>query len=80
MKNTLGYVWSVLKISKNSVATGMDIKKVSVWNLEKKKLIRNLVGHTKNVYSLQYLGNKKLASASDDTYVKIWSLITGTNL
>jgi len=51
---------------------------ILIWDVEQGKVLRELSGHTLEVNALQALkGGQLLASASEDTTVRIWKVATG---
>ena len=64
----------------NKLASGSSDKTLKIWEIESGECLKTLLGHTAEVYALQYFGNNQLASGSLDTTIKIWDLETGACL
>ena len=52
-------------------------KTIKIWNPQSGQLVRNLIGHTKDVNKLVVLTSGELASASDDNTARLWETQTG---
>ena len=70
--DTKSEVNALCVIKNGYLASGLADGLVKIWNLEKRELVKTLVGHSKSVKSLALLNNGYLASGSDDTTIKIW--------
>jgi WD40 repeat protein len=58
-----------------------DDKKIKVWDVHAKTIVRTLRGHTAGVNDVALTpDNSRILSASDDGTVKIWDLASGTDL
>jgi WD40 repeat protein len=70
-----GAVISIAPLKEPIVAAGNSAGNIRLWDAGKQKVTRQLVGHTKVVYDLEYLKNTdRLVSCSADGTVRIWSL------
>ena len=59
-------------------ATGADNNKISLWNLDSKLLVNELIGHKSSVNSVQFSRDaSKIASCACDGLIKIWDFKTG---
>ena len=72
------HVWCICQINADLLACGMDDGKILLINLNTKKIVGALEGHTMWVSSLLLLKNGQLASTSCDATVKIWNMSTLT--
>ena len=66
-----------LKLSKplsKLVSTSSD-NTIKIWDLDTYECISTLVGHTKRVNSLEWLGNRRIASGCEDGTIKIWDTL-----
>ena len=54
---------------------------IHIWDVESKKIIRTLHGHTKSVFTSKYSPDGKIiASASADSTIRIWNANTGDSI
>ena len=60
--------WSV---DKNFIVSGCEHQAIQVWDLQKEKMIKTFMGHTKQVYCLQ-MSNNLILSGSADRTIKMW--------
>lgn len=67
---------SLIKIPDGKIISGGQLGEIKMWDIENKKCLLTLEGHTSMVWDLKYLGNDKLISASDDNSSKIWNIKT----
>ena len=51
-----------------------DNNLVLVWDMDKKKVLTNLVGHSDRVYSLSFMSEEKAVSSSCDKSIIFWDL------
>ncbi len=59
------------------LASGHDDKTIRLWDLNTKKLLRSLTGHSQAVRAIAYSPNEEiLATASDDKTIKLWNVNT----
>jgi len=58
------------------LVTGTRRQTVQVWDLHRAEVVRNYVGHTKQVYCLQFDANK-IVSGSGDHSIKVWDPRSG---
>ncbi len=60
------------------VLTGGDKGQLFLWDLQKKKSVKQLTGHSNNIYGIAFHPNGKYAlSASYDLSVKVWDINAG---
>jgi len=63
------------------MATASADQTVKLWDIRTGKLLRTLIGHTAQVWSLAFIPEKNaLVSCGDDGKVKIWDINTGKSL
>jgi serine/threonine protein kinase len=63
------------------LASGSDDKTVKIWNLQHKKVIRTLKGHSDLVYAVAISPDgQNVVSGSKDNTIKIWNLNTGEEI
>jgi WD40 repeat protein len=51
--------------------------KIHIWDLDKRKILKTLEGHSQQITSLDYFDKTFLASASFDKKIKVWNIKTG---
>ena len=51
-------------------------QKIKLWNPITSDLLRTLIGHSNQVFSVTFYSNGLLASGSKDKTIKIWNLRT----
>lgn len=56
---------------KNFIVSGCRHQAVQIWDLQKEKMIKTFMGHTKQVYCLQ-MTNNLILSGSADRSIKMW--------
>jgi glucose repression regulatory protein TUP1 len=63
------------------LATGAEDKIIRIWDIQRKKIKNQFVGHEQDIYSLDFSrdGNR-LASGSGDRTARLWDMETGQNL
>ncbi|HEX6278598.1 MAG TPA: WD40 repeat domain-containing protein, partial [Pyrinomonadaceae bacterium] len=63
------------------VAAGGKDSAVRIWNIETRKLVHKLIGHSKWVNGIAFsTDGKTLASASTDQSLKLWNVSTGAEI
>lgn len=68
-------VWSVaFSPDAKRLATGDAVGHIYVWDVATQKQLRECLAHEGAVRAITFLGNDRLASAGDDTLVRIWDL------
>ncbi len=77
LKGHTSYVWDLVQISADLLASSSDDKTVRIWDLTTNKCKFILTGHTWGVYGLKQITSNILASGSDDDTIKLWDLISG---
>ena len=65
---------SLIKSPEGKIASGQQDGSIKIWDLENKKEICTLEGHTSIVWDLKYMEKDKLISGADDNTSKIWNL------
>lgn len=61
----------------NTLASGGDDKNIKLWDLNTKKFLTSLLGHSQPVTSVAFSPNGQiLATASDDKTIKLWHIET----
>lgn len=63
------------------LATGAEDKIIRIWDIQRKKIKNQFIGHEQDIYSLDFSrdGNR-LASGSGDRTARLWDMETGQNL
>ncbi|WP_017653807.1 WD40 repeat domain-containing serine/threonine-protein kinase [Fortiea contorta] len=70
-----------ISASANTLASGSDDQTVKIWNLQQKRAIRTLKGHSGKVYAVAISPDgKNVVSGSIDKTIKIWNLNTGKEI
>ncbi|WP_442940762.1 protein kinase domain-containing protein [Nostoc sp.] len=65
----------------NNLASGSDDKTVKIWNIQSRKEIRTLSGHSDWVYAVAISPDgKTIVSGSKDKTIKVWNLNTGKEI
>ncbi len=65
----------------HTLATGEDNHLIKLWNLNTKKIISSLQGHTQAIKSVAFSPDGNiLATASDDQTIKLWNLNSGQEI
>ena len=60
------------------VVSGDNYKTVRLWDLEQKRCLRSLEGHTNSVYCVAWSGDERyVLSGSGDCTLRLWDLATG---
>ena len=63
------------------LATGAEDKIIRIWDIQRKKIKTQYVGHEQDIYSLDFSRDgTRLASGSGDRTARLWDLETGQNL
>ena len=65
------------RLPNNRVAMAFDFNStfnVTIWNMNDSSVLFNFTAHDGRINALEYMGNDILASASDDTKIKLWDL------
>jgi WD40 repeat protein len=71
---TKANVNKIIQLNTFKIATSGNEKNVKIWELEKGKLIKELIGHEDNINDLLNLNNEILISCSKDTTLRLWNL------
>ena len=74
-----GNIYCLIKTPKGHVISGGHDKMIRIWDIENKKCINSLEGHTSTIWDIKYVGNDKLISGSDDDTSLIWDLKNNTH-
>ena len=74
-----GRIYCLIKTPKGQIISGGHDKKIKIWDIENKKCINSLEGHTSTIWDIKYIGNDKLISGSDDNTSLIWDLKNKTH-
>ena len=74
-----GRIYCLIKTPKGHVISGGHDKIIRIWDIENKKCLNKLEGHTSTIWDIKYIGNDKLISASDDNTSLIWDLKNDTH-
>jgi WD40 repeat protein len=69
-----GRINCLIKISDGKIISGGQDTTIKVWDIEQKKSIFTLNGHTSMIWDIKELPDNKIISASDDNTSKIWDL------
>ncbi|KAI9029905.1 WD40-repeat-containing domain protein, partial [Phycomyces nitens] len=60
------------------IATGSEDQKIRIWDIAKKCITRELVGHEQDIYSLDFSGDGRvLVSGSGDKTARVWDWVKG---
>ena len=63
------------------LATGGDDKFIRIWDIHRKEIKRQFIGHKSGIYSLDFSRDgTRLASGSKDKTVRLWDMESGENL
>ena len=63
------------------LATGAEDKIIRIWDIQRKKIKNQFVGHEQDIYSLDFSRDgTRLASGSGDRTARLWDMETGQNL
>ena len=63
------------------LATGAEDKIIRIWEIAKKRIKNQFVGHEQDIYSLDFSRDgTRLASGSGDRTARLWDMETGQNL
>jgi WD40 repeat protein len=77
LKGHTSYVYDLVQISNELLASTSGDKTVRIWNLTNNTCKFNLKGHTKTVWGLKQITPSILASGSWDATIKLWDITTG---
>ena len=73
-KDYKGRIYCLIKTPEGKVISGGQDKTIKIWDIDNKKCITSLEGHTGTIWDIIYIGNDKLISGSDDNSSFIWDL------
>ena len=77
-KIPVNHIINITKLEKGFLALSSKDKSIKIWDMEEKRCMHTLLGHTHVVCSSVYFPKANLlATASFDTTIKIWDLATG---
>src|SRR5271170_2055933 len=63
------------------LATGAEDKIIRIWDIQRKKIKNQFLGHEQDIYSLDFSRDgTRLASGSGDRTARLWDMETGQNL
>src|SRR5579859_5676291 len=63
------------------LATGAEDKIIRIWDIQRKKIKNQFVGHEQDIYSLDFSRDgTRLASGSGDRTARLWDMESGQNL
>ena len=74
------FVFTIIQLPNGSIASGGADKAIRIWDINTKKNINKLIGHTSSVISLALLPNGLLVSGSSDSTIKVWDYSTSSLL
>jgi WD40 repeat protein len=77
LKGHTQYIWDLVQISADLLASSSNDQTVLIWNLTTNTCKFNLTGHTSSVTGLKQITPSILASGSVDTTIKLWDITTG---
>lgn len=62
------------------LATAHSDAKVRLWNIKKKELMKELIGHGQEVTSIVYCNNSTIATGSEDRTIRLWNTVNHNTL
>ena len=65
---------SYTKIRMSVLASGSDHGSICIWNVKSGDCLQNILGHEKNILSLESIGTSRLASSSLDNTIRVWNV------
>jgi WD40 repeat protein len=77
LKGHTDYVWDLVQLSADLLASSNQDYTVRIWNLTTNTCKFNLTGHTSEVNGLKQITSSILASGSDDTTIRLWDITSG---
>jgi WD40 repeat protein len=77
LKGHTSYVWDLVELSNELLASSSDDRTVRIWNLTTNTCKFILTGHTWGVVGLKQITSNILASGSSDTTIKLWDTTSG---
>ena len=64
----------LLKTPEGNIMSGGQDTTIKIWDIENKKCLSTLEGHTSVIWEIKYLDKDRIISASDDNSSRIWNL------